>query len=881
VDLFTLKSRVVGILLALFLLAVAGLSSPVRASESPAAPDGPVVVRVYYGARENLDMLAKSLDIWEVDHEQAYLLALVSPDRYLQLFQAGYRLEIDAVRTAELNQPHEPLPGQGVDSIPGYPCYRTVEETYAAMDTLAANNSSLASWIDIGDSWDKLTAGGPAGYDIFALDLTNTFTPGPKPTFFLMAEIHAREYVTAETAARFAEYLVSNYGIDPDITWLLDYYHVYIVPMTNPDGRKNAETGILWRKNTDATYGCSYPNYGIDLNRNHSFKWGGDSTYPCDETYQGPSAGSEPETNIIQNFAYPLFPDQRGPGDNDPAPDDTTGIFITLHSYSQLVLWPWGWTYTDAPNHVQLQTLGRKLAYFNAYTPQQSTDLYPTTGTSDDWAYGNMGVAAYTFEMGTSFFQDCNTFNNTIYPNNRNALMYAFKSARHPYLDPLGPESLSVIATLGTVQPGTPVALDTIANDTRYNSSNGTEPTQNIAAAQYTIDDPSWITGTVAYAMTADDGSFDEKIEDVSATVETSCLAPGKHTLFVESKDATNNWGVPGAVFLTVGEGYGVRVNPAGAAQNGESGQTVTYPLTVDNLGNITDTFTVTLTSGWTASAPVEIANLAGCTSAILPVTVEVPGDAVIGMSDTSMVTVTSHADLDQSVTAQLTTRVAGAPPDVAPLAAAQAGDPGQAVVYGLSVTNTNNMTDTFDLVVNSAWVVEAPVTLGPLDPFENTDLAVTVTVPVTASAGAVDVARLQIVSQNPGVPAVTVTLSTTANSVFGLDVTTDSYALDGFPGMLVTYTLHITNTGKTTDTFDVQTLSLWKVSAAASTGSLASGESMTLTVVVSVPVLAPSGTSNTTTVTVTSQGDPGLWQSVVLATTARWNGVWISIVEK
>jgi carboxypeptidase T len=775
VDHFAFKSRIVGILLAFFMLAVAGLSSPVRASESPAAPDSPVVARVYYGARENLDTLAKTLDIWEVNHEQAYLLALVSPERYLQLFQAGYRLEVDVARTAELNQPHEPLPGQGAESFPGYPCYRTVEETYADMDALAANHSSLASWIDIGDSWDKLNDGGPAGYDIFALDLTNTNTPGPKPTFFLMAEIHAREYVTAETVARFAEYLVSNYGIDPDITWLLDYYHIYIVPMTNPDGRKWAEGGEMWRKNTHTNVLCSFPDYGVDLNRNNSFHWGGDSTWPCDETYQGPLAGSEPETQAIQIFASTLFPDQRGPLDTDPAPADTTGVFITLHSYSQLVLWPWGWTYTDAPNHVQLQTLGRKLAYFNSYTPQQATELYPTTGTSDDWAYGTMGIAAYTFEMGTSFFQDCTTFNNTIYPNNRNALMYAFKSARHPYLDPLGPESLSVTATPGSVEPGTPVALDAIANDTRYNNSNGTEPTQFIAAARYTIDDPSWITGTVAYTMTVVDGSFNEKIEDVSATVETSGLAPGKHTLFVESKDANNNWGVPGVVFLTV----------------------------------------------------------------------------------------------------------AGTPPIVAPLDATQSGDPGQAIVYSLSVTNTNNMTDTFDLVVNSAWAVEAPATLGPLDPFENTGLVVTVTVPVTAAAGAVDVTHLQIVSQNPGVPAVTVTLTTTVNTVFGLDVTADSYALDGFPGMLVTYTLHITNTGITTDTFDVQTLSLWEVSSAASTGSLASGESMTLTLVVSIPVLAPSGTSDAATVTVTSQGAPGIWQSVVLATTARWNGVWIPIVEK
>jgi hypothetical protein len=877
-----LKSRIVSFLLAAFLLAVTGLSTPVRASEAPVAPDGPVVVRVYYGARENLDTLAKTLDIWEVNHDQAYLVALVSPDRYLQLLQAGYRLVIDAVRTAELTQPREPLPGQGVDTIPSYPCYRTVEETYTSMEVLATSYPSLVTWIDIGDSWDKQHAGGSAGYDIYALDLTNKTTPGPKPTFFLMAEIHAREYVTAETAARFAEYLVNNYNIDPDITWLLDYYHVYIVPMTNPDGRIFAEGGDLWRKNTDSDDGCSDSNkWGTDLNRNHSFHWGGDSNSPCAETYQGPSAGSEPETSVIQTFAYSLFPDQRGLGDTDPAPVDTAGVFITLHSYSQLVLWPWGWTTTHAPNYTQLQTLGRKLAYFNSYTPQQAYQLYETTGTSDDWAYGTMGVAAYTFEMGTSFFQDCSTFESTIYPNNRNALLYAFKAARHPYMDPLGPESLSVIAAPDSVQPGTPVTLDAIANDTLYRTTNPTEPTQNIAAAQYTIDDPSWITGTTAYAMTVDDGSFDGKIEDVSATVDTSCLAPGKHTLFVESRDANNNWGVPGAVFLTVGEAHAVSVSPSAATQYGVRGQFVAYPLTVENLGNAIDTFTVTFSSHWMTSIPAEIANLAGCERAILDVTVEVPLNVEIGASDVVTVVVTSQADPARSTTAQVTTKAAGTPPIVAPLAAAQSGDPGQAVVYSLSVTNTNELSDTFTLSIDSAWVVDAPVTLGLLDPFENAGLLVTVTVPMTAAAGAVDVASIQIASQITGTPPVTVTLTTTANTVYGLEVTADAYALDGFPGMPVTYTLHITNTGNTTDTFGLGFSGMWDGNGPLTTGPLERGESIALTVLVSVPVLPPSGASDTTTVTITSQGDSTRWQAVELTTTARWNGVWIPIVDK
>ena len=183
--------------------------------------------------------------------------------------------------------------------------------------------------------------------------------------------------------------------------------------------------------------------------------------------------------------------------------------------------------------------------------------------------------------------------------------------------------------------------------------------------------------------------AFNEKIEDVSAASGDFLPGAGQHTLFVESKDVNNNWGVPGAVFLTVGTVHGVGLSPETAAQSTGPGQTVVYPLIVDNLGNTTDTFTVTLTSHWMTTAPVEIADLAGCGQRSLTVTVEVPADAVIGMSDIATVVVTSHADPAQAMSAVLTTDIIGAPPDVEPLAC-PSWRSGQAVVYSLSVTNTN-----------------------------------------------------------------------------------------------------------------------------------------------------------------------------------------------
>ena len=131
---------------------------------------------------------------------------------------------------------------------------------------------------------------------------------------------------------------------------------------------------------------------------------------------------------------------------------------ITLHSYSELVLWPWGWTGTDAPNHAQLQTLGRKFAYFNSYTPQQSNNLYPTNGTTDDWAYGELGIASYTFEMGTTFFQGCTTFESTIWPDNRDALLYALTVADTPYMSAYGPDALSAAISPNPVPRGAPAS---------------------------------------------------------------------------------------------------------------------------------------------------------------------------------------------------------------------------------------------------------------------------------------------------------------------------------------------------------------------------------------------------------------------------------------
>ncbi len=569
------------VLTAILLLCWLAIASAATAAPGPALPPGPtgsaqpagpVVARVYFGDQADLDRLAETLDVWEVNRTRGYLVALLGPERYAALLRASYRVEVDQVQTDALLAPRQALPGQ-LWGIPSYPCYRTVEETYDSMVALAAAHPDLATWRDIGDSWDKITAGGPTGYDLYELTLTNRAIAGPKPRFFLMAAIHAREYATAELAARFVEGLAADYGVDPDATWLLDHYELRAVFQANPDGRKKAEAGDSWRKNTDNDDGCTANmpqlswTYGTDLNRNSTFKWGtgGSSTNACDYTYRGPAAGSEPEVQTLENALRSLFADQRGPGDSDPAPDEAEGLMITLHSYSELVLFPWGWTSAQqAPNHAQLQTLGRKFGFYNGYEVCAAAPcLYVASGGTDDFAYGDLGIAAYTFELGTAFFQSCSTFESDILPRNLPALKYAFKAARRPYQDPAGPEVIAVAVSAGTVTRGATVTLTATADDSRFNSNgHGTEPAQNVVAARFTVDLPSW-QGGATYPMAAVDGAFDAVSENVTASLDTTAWAPGRHILFVEAQDANGRWGAPSAVFLDVTSPCATPVPPA------------------------------------------------------------------------------------------------------------------------------------------------------------------------------------------------------------------------------------------------------------------------------------------------------------------------------
>jgi hypothetical protein len=237
---------------------------------------------------------------------------------------------------------------------------------------------------------------------------------------------------------------------------------------------------------------------------------------------------------------------------------------ISLHSYAPLVLFPWGWTTSQAPNHIELQTLARKFGYYTGYPACQSGApgcIYMTDGTTDDFAYGELGVAAFTFELGTTFFQQCSTFEASIITPALASLTYAAKAAIKPYMTPSGPEVLDVaLSTTGPMAAGEIVTVTATADDSRYYSGGyGMEPVQAVQAMRYSIGQPSWITGTATYPLTPTNGVFTMPVEAAFTAIDTTGWADGQHLIFVEAQDASGVWGAPTALFVSIGDSVGER----------------------------------------------------------------------------------------------------------------------------------------------------------------------------------------------------------------------------------------------------------------------------------------------------------------------------------
>ena len=201
-----------------------------------------------------------------------------------------------------------------------------------------------------------------------------------KYDFLFTGMHHAREWISVEVTLRFVEFLLEQYDHNPRIRQIVDAAEIWVIPMLNEDGYRYTWTkDRYWRKNRRHNADNSY---GVDLNRNYDADWGGEgsSKKGSSDVYCGTSPFSEPETDAVRNLLDP----------KNGFMDDPAG-FIDFHSYSQLILYPYGNTEEHSPREKELAAIAERMSDLImaetgvAYEPIKSSELYVATGASADW----------------------------------------------------------------------------------------------------------------------------------------------------------------------------------------------------------------------------------------------------------------------------------------------------------------------------------------------------------------------------------------------------------------------------------------------------------------------------------------------------------------
>jgi carboxypeptidase T len=258
-------------------------------------------------------------------------------------------------------------------------------ELEADLMALEAAYPHLARVVDIGDTLESR--------NIYALKISdNVSLDENEAEVFFVGCHHAREWISVEIPYLLGKYLVENYESNRVIKSLVNRSEIWIVPLLNPDGLEySIHTYRYWRKNRRDNGNGSF---GVDLNRNYGYKWGydnqGSSSNSFDEVYRGPSAFSEPETQVVRDF----FQQRK------------IQALITYHSYSQVIMYPWGYTRSPTSKDELLKEVAAEMSERikavngNIYRyGRAGGTLYLTNGDTTDWSFGAYRIPSYTIEL--------------------------------------------------------------------------------------------------------------------------------------------------------------------------------------------------------------------------------------------------------------------------------------------------------------------------------------------------------------------------------------------------------------------------------------------------------------------------------------------------
>jgi hypothetical protein len=263
--------------------------------------------------------------------------------------------------------------------------FHSYPELEQDLTALADTYPETASLIDIGDSIE--------GRNIYALKISdNAHAQENEAAVLILGCHHAREWISVEVPYLLGKHLLENYGSNTRVRDLVDNSEIWIVPLVNPDGLEySIHFYRYWRKNRknngDGTF-------GVDLNRNYGYKWGNDnlgsSPDPASDVYRGEAPFSETESQAVRDLLS----------------RSNFQVLVTYHNYSQVILYPWGYTKESSQKDGLLSEMAANMSNLmeavngRIYEPGRAgASLYLTNGDTTDWSFGVYGIPSFTVEL--------------------------------------------------------------------------------------------------------------------------------------------------------------------------------------------------------------------------------------------------------------------------------------------------------------------------------------------------------------------------------------------------------------------------------------------------------------------------------------------------
>ncbi|XP_032920959.1 carboxypeptidase O [Catharus ustulatus] len=297
----------------------------------------------------------------------------------------SYRVLIpDVQKLVDQSMPKERSSHRQVSGGYVYTEYHPMEEIYQWMTQIQKNNSELVTQHFLGKTFENRT--------MYYLQISQPSNK-PKKIIWMDCGIHAREWISPAFCQWFVKEILQNYKTDPKIRRFLQHLDLYVLPVLNIDGYIYSwEKERLWRKSRSP-----YENgtcYGVDLNRNFNSSWGsvGVSFNCSSDLFCGSGPESEPETRAVAQFIKSKKSDIL--------------CYLTIHSYGQLILTPYGSTTKPPSNNEELMQVAKEAAaaltgkYGTSYkVGSTALILYSNSGSSRDWAH-TIGIPlSFTFEL--------------------------------------------------------------------------------------------------------------------------------------------------------------------------------------------------------------------------------------------------------------------------------------------------------------------------------------------------------------------------------------------------------------------------------------------------------------------------------------------------